>query len=276
MFAREQSFFANLLLNNIKQLLTLFYQTDIKLKGVEAAKRAASRIFQLILVKIIQMKKRDYVSQRGYSLIEMLIVLTITTILVSFAVARFGSAETSFKRQNISRELKVNLERARSDSVKRRAEVTVAGGVTTDTRAEVKLLSATSFTVKTDVNQNGRIDASDAKTIDFNGQSNTKITDKDGKSLVGFPITIKFDRYGRIEAKDSANNDITPLFTVINGSAGATAANADVIYVSPSGTVAMLKGGEGKPKFDPPGVSVVPSNTTVNDDLRLNSSYSSY
>jgi len=100
-------------------------------------------------------------------------------------------------------------------------------------------------------------------------------------------VSIKFDRYGRIEAKDGTKNsggastpkDVTPIFTICTDNctaASATAANADVIYVSPSGTVTMLKGGEGKPKFDPPGVSVVPSNTTVNDDLRLSSTNSSY
>lgn len=205
-----------------------------------------------------------------------MIVLVIMSIIITFAVARFGSANTNFKRQNISRELKVNLERARFDSVKRRAEV--VGAV--DSRAEVKITSPTSFTVKTDINQNGTLDASDKKTIDFTGQSNIKIVDrdKDGKPLLVFPITISFDRYGRIEAKDGTPKDITPLFTISTGeAANISAANADVIYVSPSGTVAMLKGGEPQPTFtSPANITVENADSRINDDLRVKSSNSSY
>ncbi|MDQ3322790.1 MAG: prepilin-type N-terminal cleavage/methylation domain-containing protein [Acidobacteriota bacterium] len=212
------------------------------------------------------MKKRNSVSQRGYSLIEIMIVLVITAILVTFAIARFGNAGTNFKRQNISRELKVNLERARFDSVKRRAENTA--------RAEVTLVNATSFTVKTDMNQNGTLDASDTKTIDFTGQSNVKIV---GDALV-FPITIQFDRYGRIEAKDKTEKDITPIFTICTDGCAAdnaTPANADVIYVSPSGTVAMLKGGEKQPTFaSPENITVVEVDKQINNELRVKSANS--
>ncbi len=205
-----------------------------------------------------------------------MIVLVIMSIIVTFAVARFGSANTNFKRQNISRELKVNLERARFDSVKRRAEVVG----TVDSRAEVKITSPTSFTVKTDINQNGTLDASDTKTINFAGQSNIKIVDRDndGKQLFDFPVTIKFDRYGRIEAKDRLAKDITPLFTIsTDEAANISAANADVIYVSPSGTVAMLKGGESNPTFtSPAGITVVPVDTQINNRIRVKSSNSSY
>lgn len=220
--------------------------------------------------EVTQMKKRNFVSQRGYSLIEIMIVLVISAILATFAIARFGNAGTNFKRQNISRELKINLERARFDSVKRRAEVVTTATGTTDSRAEITLVNATSFTVKTDLNQNGTLDASDTRTIDFTGQSNVKIV---GDALV-FPITIKFDRYGRIEAKNGAAppQDITPIFTICTDNctaADATAANGDVIYVSPSGTVAMLNGGESKPNFVRPIVTVVEVDKNINEQLRV-------
>lgn len=221
------------------------------------------------------MKKRNFVSQRGYSLIEIMIILVITAILVTFVVARFGKAGTQFKRQNISRELKVNLERARFDAVKRRA----AAGQ----RSEVKILSPTSFTVKTDLNQNGTVsDATDTRTIDFSGQTDVTIV---GKTIVGgvavgnnlvFPITIKFDQFGRIEAKNGATTpqDITPLFTVCSEGCtadNATTKNADVIYVSPSGTVAMLNGDEkNAPTFPPPSnITAVPVAENVNPEICL-------
>ena len=188
--------------------------------------------------RLIKMEKKKFDSERGYSSVELMIVLVITAILVTLALISFGNTQTQFNRQNIARELKVNLERARFDSVKRRA-------VNTADLAEVKLLSATSFSVKIDTNQNGTLDANETRTINFAGQPTVRLV---GNLLV-FPITINFDRYGRITAKDGTSptpQNITPIFTICTNNctaANATASNADVIYVSPSGTVTMLAGG---------------------------------
>lgn len=210
------------------------------------------------------MKKINFGSQRGNSLIEIMIVLVIATIVMAFAIVGFGNSKTQFNRQNIARELKVSLERARFDSVKRRA-------VNAADLAEVKLLSATSFSVKTDINQNGILDASETRTINFNGQNGVQIV---GNSLV-FPITINFDRYGRITAKDGTSptpQNVTPIFTICTNNCtvtNATASNSDVIYVSPSGTVAILTGGSSQPTFQSPNVSNVSVNSNVNPDIRL-------
>lgn len=219
------------------------------------------------------MKKKNFVSGNGgYSVIEVMVILAISAILLTFAVTQFGTSKTQFKRQNLARELKVNLERARFDSVKRRADVTTTGGVTTDSRAEVKLLSPTTFSVKTDMNQNGALDAAETRTIDFSGQSSSvKIV---GSGLI-FPITISFDRYGRITAKNGASpqQNITPIFTICTGeattAANATAANADVIYVSPSGTVAMLAGGSNQPTFQKPAVASKTPTESVNPSMQV-------
>lgn len=244
----------------------MFAQVDIKFSGTLNFLQEKVPNFAVDSGETIQMKKRNVVSQLGYSLVEIMIVLVILAILTAFAISRFDSAKANFKRQNISRELKVNLERARFDSVKRRAEG--------NSRAEVKIKSPTEFTVKTDLNQNGILDASDEKTINFAGAGNIKIVDK---ALV-FPITIKFDRYGRIEAKDNTLKDITPFFTIsTDGVAKVSAANADVIYVSPSGTVAMLKGGEPEPTFDAPAnITVVPASSQINNELRVKQTNSLY
>lgn len=116
-----------------------------------------------------------------------MIILAVTAVLVTFVVTHFGNANAQFGRQNISRKLKVNLERARFDSVKRRP--TLANG---SDNAEMKILNASSFSVKIGMNQDG--------------------------ALV-YPVTITFNRYGCIEAKDNSATpkDITPLFTVCGG-----------------------------------------------------------
>jgi prepilin-type N-terminal cleavage/methylation domain-containing protein len=217
------------------------------------------------------MKKRSNTSQRGFSLIEVMIILVITSVLVGLAVARFGGARNQIQRQNISRELKVNLERARFDSVKRRA-------VNPLDRAQVKLINATSFSVKTDMNQNGTVsEASDTRTVDFSGQAGINLV---GNNLV-FPITITFDQNGSITATDGTMNagtpapkNITPIFTICNTvctAANATATNADVIYVSPSGTVALLAGGASQPTFQNPTVTNVTSSSNINPSVQVTS-----
>lgn len=214
--------------------------------------------------RLIKMEKKKFDSERGYSSVELMIVLVITAILVTLALISFGNTQTQFNRQNIARELKVNLERARFDSVKRRA-------VNTADLAEVKLLSATSFSVKIDTNQNGTLDANETRTINFAGQTTVRLV---GNLLV-FPITINFDRYGRITAKDGTSptpQNITPIFTICTNNctaANATASNADVIYVSPSGTVTMLAGGSSQPTFQNPNVSNVSVNSNLNPDIRI-------
>ncbi|MDQ6788867.1 MAG: prepilin-type N-terminal cleavage/methylation domain-containing protein [Acidobacteriota bacterium] len=211
------------------------------------------------------MKKRNNISQRGFSLIELMIVLVITAVLVTLAIARFGGAKNQVKRQNISRELKVNLERARFDSVKRRA-------VSAAEQAQVKIINATSYTVRTDLNQNGTAaDASDTRTIDFSGQNGINLV---GNNLV-FPITITFDQYGRATATDGTTptpQTITPIFTICNDvctAANATSNTADVIYVSPSGTVAMLSGGASQPTFQDPTVTTVASTYNINPNVEV-------
>ena len=68
------------------------------------------------------MKIQKSSPQSGFSLIEVFIVLVIMGILTTLALLQLGTSRVDFQRQRISLEFKVYLERARFDSVKRRAE----------------------------------------------------------------------------------------------------------------------------------------------------------
>src|SRR5690606_12428047 len=57
----------------------------------------------------------------GFSFVELMVVIVIIVIVATLALMQRGSANEQFQRQNVARELKVALERARFDSVKRRA-----------------------------------------------------------------------------------------------------------------------------------------------------------
>lgn len=208
------------------------------------------------------MNKVVTIAERGASVMELVIVLSISLILLTFAVAQFGGADDNLHRQNVARELKVSLERARFDSVKRRP------GSAAD-MSKVTILSSTSFSYTADFNQNGQIDEpGETRIIDFSGRSDVEIS---GNGLV-FPITVRFDQRGHITAANGDGDEIVPLFYICNGpctQATATTANANIIYVSPTGTVAMMTGAETVASFDNPAVTAVNSNTSINPLLAV-------
>ncbi|MEO5860131.1 MAG: prepilin-type N-terminal cleavage/methylation domain-containing protein, partial [Pyrinomonadaceae bacterium] len=191
-------------------------------------------------------KKTSFRSVSGFSVIELLIVLVVIGIVTTLAVIALGSSASSLSRQNISREFKVALERARYDSVKRRPD-------TCDQMSRVEITSATSFRLLTDTNRNGSIDpASETSLHDFGSRSSTEIV---GNSLV-FPITIRFDGRGNSSSGPCSlpteTYHSTTFCELPCTLATANDQNATVIYVSPTGTTTELKGGESIPNFTSP------------------------
>lgn len=175
--------------------------------------------------------------EAGVSLVELLVVVAIIAVVASLALMQRGSANEQFQRQNISRELKVVLERARFDSVKRRAANTVLQASVT--------VNATSFTLVTDVNMDGDLsDPADSHTTDFAGE-NITIVPQSGT----LPITISYNQRGEPDVTN-------PTFVVCNGTCDFntdTASNADIVLVTPTGTVNLLPGGADLPQFSSPG-----------------------
>lgn len=208
-------------------------------------------------------KKTSFRSVSGFSIIELLIVLVVIGIVVTLAVIALGSSSSSLARQNISREFKVALERARYDSVKRRP-------ATCDDMSRVEITSATSFQLLTDTNRNGSIDpAGETSLFDFFNRSNTQIV---GDSLT-FPITIRFDGRGNSSsgpcAAPTAAYASTTFCELPCTTATANPENATVIYVSPTGTTTALLGGETIPDFDEPSVTTISPSLYINPLLSV-------
>ncbi len=213
--------------------------------------------------RVLKMQERKRFYQKGASLTEVLIVLTIGSILFVVAASQFGQSDKNLTRQNIAREFKVSLERARFDSVKRRPSNSAE-------QSRVTILSATSFSYTVDRNQNGRLDTpGETLTVDFGNRSNVRIT---GTNFV-FPITISFDARGEITVTNGTTPPvISPIFYFCNGSCTVATAdnqNANKIYVSPTGTVIMMGGGDVLPTFAAPSVTTVTSTTAVNPLLAV-------
>ena len=209
------------------------------------------------------MRKETKSSESGKSIIELVIVLIVAVILATFAVAQLGNSQNNFKRQNIARELKVYLERARFDSVKRRP-------FSENEMSRIIVENASSFTVRTDLNQNGAIDASDIRQIDFS-HTTTRIV---GDGLV-FPMTVSFNRFGQIVVRNGAGIQISPPPLILCDNCSATTANVEnsnTILISATGTVAMLPGKQVQTIVQNPNVTSVAQNLQIKSSITVDTS----
>ena len=200
--------------------------------------------------------------QAGKGVVELLIVVVIIGIVTTLALVGLGRSRENFTRQNIARELKVQMERARFDAIKRRVTVT-------SELAQITFLSETSYRIKYDLNWNGVLENVDERVIDISsrGGIKIKIDDADGE----YPVSISFDENGNARVVDKDGDSVDAEFLVCDQ--GCTAApspdNANAINVSPTGTVSMRPGGVPMPNFTMPTVTNVNSNTLINPLIRV-------
>lgn len=167
--------------------------------------------------------------ERGFSALELLIVVMIVVIVTVFASMRMGSARTSMQLTNSTRQLAGYLEMARIDAIRRHAQ----GGV----RAIVQATSANSYTVTWDASGDGTLET---RTIPL----------PTGITFVypaGSPPTATFGWRGRL-----STGDVT--FTL-----HASGQNDSVITVTSSGDVAV-NGSFGTM----PAVTATPSSADIN------------
>lgn len=194
----------------------------------------------------------------------MLIVLVIFGIITTFAILALGSSSAIIERQTIAKEFKVALERARFDSVKRRPT-----GCADMSRVEIT--SATSFTYLTDTNRNGTLEpGSESQLVEFGDRSDVAIVFDPEPT---YPVIIRFDQRGNTTS-GACGSEVTAKTPTIFCQLPCTAAtanesNSNGVYVSPTGTVAFLIGGEALPTFSPPTVTNVATNSGINDELAV-------
>jgi len=168
---------------------------------------------------------------------ELLIVLAILAVLTTLAIANFRSSKVDLERQAISREFKVYLERARFDSVKRRA-------VNTADQANLVLTGPSSFTAQIDFDEDRVLRANETRVVDFAQRSRTQILVSDVG--LSYPITIRFDRRGHVTATNGVGAVVDPVMFTICSSTDCTAASTTrtVIALSSSGTVSVMRDGQ--------------------------------
>ena len=203
--------------------------------------------------------RTSWSDERGLSAVEMIVVFAIIGVIASLAMmGSTGGANKQFQRQNVARELKVAFERARFDSVKRHAEG--AGPATV-------IVNASTYTLKTDLNQNGVFESSESVVSNFAGQDVTIA----GYVSLSLPVTVSFNKRGEATAVDSTNATVAPQFLVCNGTCAQTptASDANIVLVTPTGTVNLLAGNATVPTFANPNVTNVSTTTGISNTVSL-------
>lgn len=200
-------------------------------------------------------------SQAGFSLVELLVVTLVIAIVASLALLQRGSANQQFQRQNASRELKTALERARFDSVKRRADPGGSPAVPASYVVVEVVSGVTQLTLYTDNNQDGDVsDAGDAVVTPF--ASGITVTPRSGLSL---PLTISFNRRGE-PSVSNANMLVCNVSCDFNND---TPATADIVLVTATGTVNILPGGSAIPTFAAPAVTSIGTGTAIRSEAYI-------
>lgn len=134
---------------------------------------------------------------RGFTVIELLIVLSIISVLSGFALMQITRARQAMIRENAARQFAGYLEKARVDSLRRHA-------TTSAQMAQISIIDATFYTVTIDANGDGALDAPRVVSLTA-----------DGLQLNGpFPRTIYFNWRGR--TVDAAGNVALPNIVTIS------------------------------------------------------------
>lgn len=191
-------------------------------------------------------------SQSGVSLVELLVVMIIIALVASIAFMSRGSANEIFQRQNGSNQLKQILERARFDSVKRRAD-----GSSARPFARVTV-NSDSFVLRTYNDVTGSVPAATDETVLLA----PGVVAAHYNTGIALPMVINYTRRGEPSVA-------LPQFRICNLSCSSpNGTNSDIVIVTPTGTVNLLPGNATLPTFTNPVLSGTPgAGDLINDDV---------
>ena len=137
---------------------------------------------------------------RGFSVLELLIVVAMISVLTGFALIQIVRARQIMTRTNTARQFASYLEKARLDSVRRHA-------MTSTQMAQIQIVNANYYTVTIDSDGDSALNAPQVVSLPAN--SNLQFN-------VPYPRTIYFNWRGR--TVDASGNIATPSYVTISTS----------------------------------------------------------
>jgi Tfp pilus assembly protein FimT len=175
--------------------------------------------------------KKTLADNGGFSVLELLIIVTMISVLIGYAYLQIDRARQVMTRENAARQLTEYLEKARVDSVRRRPAAAAQ-------MASVSLINATFYSVTFDLDGDGTLDA--PRVFSLPSDANLQFD-------LPYPRTIYFNWRGR--TVDSNGNIADPSFLNIR---------------SPSyGSTRIDLTSAGQPTLDGPPASSAVVNTTA-------------
>jgi len=206
--------------------------------------------------------ENKYRTEDGFTLVEVLIVVVIIMVVSLIPLLSIQSSKTVYERQNFARELKSALERARFDSVKRRASdsgiqarvIIRENGFDLVTFAKPAGVSASSTEM-------GEVTSS--KEIEEQG---TVFSHPSSDIGTAFPVTISFTERGEAIAVDAGGNVLSSPAVIICAGACSSfdRSNSNILAVSRTGTVNLLPGDMAIPTFAAPQTTSVSQGSGIN------------
>ena len=158
------------------------------------------------------MRRKNNINRaEGFATVDFLIVAVIVLIVFTYAWTTIMRAHQSSTREGAAQQFASFLERARSDSMRRRA-------TDANQMAEVTILNETFYSIRTDENGDGALDA--PRVINLQEQQ-IKI---DGP----YPRTFMFDRSGNYV--DNSGNSLKATYVTFGNRSGKS-----VVTVSETG-----------------------------------------
>ena len=121
-------------------------------------------------------------AEGGYSVLELLVVVVVIAVVAGMAATGVASARNRMKLNGAAQELAGNLEKARTNSIKRRAE---AGA-----ESSLSVLNATTYRLHTDFNADGVLGTTEFRDI--------QLPDNVTFVTTPMPAAAAFDRMGHL------------------------------------------------------------------------------